>query len=103
MASGLNTGLKPTFGLKTKKHGSNNIEVFLTEVKKILLKETFRRRRFEHIKKKTREIYEVLQNMKNSVSVYVPTYKTNSTGVTEIEDYERWVSDHLLKADVLAL
>ena len=29
-----NTGLKPAFGLKTAKVGSDNIEGFLTEVKK---------------------------------------------------------------------
>ena len=32
MATGLNTGLKPTFGLNTAKHGSKNIEGFLTAV-----------------------------------------------------------------------
>ena len=32
MATGLNTGLKPTFGIKTAKHGSENIEGFLTAV-----------------------------------------------------------------------
>ena len=39
IATGLNTGLKPTFGIKTAKHGSNNFEVFLTTVGKPPLKE----------------------------------------------------------------
>ena len=34
MDTGLNTGLKPTFGVKTAKHGSDNLEVFLTAVEK---------------------------------------------------------------------
>ena len=34
MATVLSTGLKPTFGLKTAKHGSNNLEGFLTVVGK---------------------------------------------------------------------
>ena len=34
MATGLNTGLKPTFGIKTTKHVSENLEGFLTAVKK---------------------------------------------------------------------
>ena len=32
MATGLNNGLKPTFGIKTAKHGYENIEGFLTAV-----------------------------------------------------------------------
>ena len=35
MDTGLNTGLKPTFGIKTAKHGSDNLEGFLTAVGKI--------------------------------------------------------------------
>ena len=35
MATGLNTGLKPKFGIKTTKHGSDNIEGFLTAVEKL--------------------------------------------------------------------
>ena len=34
MTTGLNTGLKPTFGVKTAKHGSDNLEGFLKAVKK---------------------------------------------------------------------
>ena len=34
MATGLNTGLKPTFGVKTEKHGSDNLKCFLTAVGK---------------------------------------------------------------------
>ena len=34
MATGLNTGLKPTFGVKIAKHGSDNLKGFLTAVKK---------------------------------------------------------------------
>ena len=30
MDTGINTGLKPTFGIKTVKHGSDNLEGFLT-------------------------------------------------------------------------
>ena len=65
MATGLNTGLKPTFGIKTVKHGSDNLEDFLTATERTLLKEAFRRRRFERPNKKIREMYEVLQKMKN--------------------------------------
>ena len=39
MATGLNTGLNPTFGIKTEKHGSDNLKGFLTAVGKPLLKE----------------------------------------------------------------
>ena len=41
MATGLNTGLKTTFGIKKAKHGSDNLEGFLTALEKILLKEAF--------------------------------------------------------------
>ena len=34
MATGLNTGLKPTSGVKTAKHGSDNLKGFLTPVEK---------------------------------------------------------------------
>ena len=37
-ATGLNTGLNSTFGLKNAKHGSDNLEGFLTAVEKTLLK-----------------------------------------------------------------
>ena len=39
VATGLNTGLKPTFVLKTAKHGSENLEILLAAVEKILPKE----------------------------------------------------------------
>ena len=34
MANGLNTSLKPKFGIKTVKHGSDNLEGLLTAVEK---------------------------------------------------------------------
>ena len=34
MTTGLNTGLKPTFGVKTAKHRSDTLEGFLTAVEK---------------------------------------------------------------------
>ena len=61
MATGLNTGLKPTFGVNTAKHGSDNLEGFLTAVGKNLLKEAFKRQHFERQNRKTVEIYDVLQ------------------------------------------
>ena len=61
MATGLNTGLNPTFGVKTVKHVSDNLEGFLTAVGKTLLKKAFKRRRFERQNRKTVEIYDVLQ------------------------------------------
>ena len=65
MATGLNTGLKPTFGLKTAKHGSDNLEGFLTAVEKTLLEEALKRRRFDRQNRETVEIYNVLQELKN--------------------------------------
>ena len=103
MATGLNTGLKPTFGVKTEKNGSDNLEGFLTAVGKTLLKEAFKRRSFERQNRKTVEIYDVLQELKKSRCVCVPTDKTNSTRVIKTEDYKRWISDHLQKAADLAL
>ena len=41
MAGGLNTDLKPAFGLNTEKHASNNIKGLLTAVLKTLLKKDF--------------------------------------------------------------
>ena len=35
MATGLNTSLKPTFGIKTVNQGSNNLEGFLKAVENI--------------------------------------------------------------------
>ena len=65
MATGLNTGLKPTFGVNTAKHGSDNLEGFLIAEVKTLLKEAFKRRRFERQNRKKVEIYDVLQELKN--------------------------------------
>ena len=86
MATGLNTGLKPTFGVKTAKHGSDNLEGFLISVGKTLLKETFERRRFDRQTRKTVEIYDVLQELKESGCVCVPADKTNATRVIKIEE-----------------
>ena len=61
MATGLNTGLKPTFGVKTEKHGSDKLEGFLTAVGKTLLKEAFKCQRFERQNRKTVQIYDVLK------------------------------------------
>ena len=49
------------------------------------------------------EIYEILQRLKKSGSVCVPTDKTNSTMVIQIKDYKCWISDHLSKAADLEL
>ena len=71
MATGLNTGLKPTFGIKNAKHGSENLEGFLTVTGKKILEETFKHRRFERPNNKAGEIYEVLQILKYpSMSVF---------------------------------
>ena len=48
-------------------------------------------------------MYDVLQEVKKSGFVCVPTDKTNSTRVIKTEDDKRWVSDHLQKAAELAL
>ena len=61
MATGLNTGLKPTFGVNTAKQGTDKIEGFLTAVGKNLLKEAFKHRRFECQNRKTVEICDILQ------------------------------------------
>ena len=70
---------------------------------KTLLKEAFKHRRFELQNRKTVEIYDVLQELKKSGCVCVPTDKTNATRVIKIEYYKRWVSAHLQKAADLAL
>ena len=102
-ATSLNTDRKPKFGLKTAKHSSDNIKVFLTAVERTLLKEEFLCQRFIRPNKKTRETQEVHQKMENPRSVCVTTNKTNSTRVINISDYKLWVSKNLLKADHLAL
>ena len=71
MATSLSTGLKPIFGLKTAKRGSENLKGFLKAVGKTLLKEAFRCQHLERPNKKTREIYKVLQELKKFGSVYV--------------------------------
>ena len=103
MATGLNTGLNPTFGIKKAKHGSDNLEGFLTALGKILLKEAFKRRRFQRPNRKKSKIYDVLQRLKKSGCVCVLTDKTNSMRAIKIEDYKRWVYDHLLKAADLTI
>ena len=103
MATGLNTGLKHIFGVKAAKHGSDNLKGFLIAVGKTLLKEAFKRRRFDRQNRKTVEIYDVLQELKKSGCVCVLTDKTNATRVIKIKDYKRWVSAHLQKAADLAL
>ena len=64
MATCLNTSLKPTFGVKTEKHGSDDLKGFLTVVGKTLLKEAFKRRRLYRQNRKTVKIYDVLQELK---------------------------------------
>ena len=70
---------------------------------KFLLKEDFKRRRFKRLNIKTSETYDVLERLKKSGCVCVTIDKTNSTRMINIEDYKRWVSDHLQKAAALAL
>ena len=77
MNTGLNTGLKPTFGIKTAKNISDNVEGFLTAVEKNLLRKAFKRQRFKRPNRKTSEIYYVLQRQEKSGCVCVPTDKTN--------------------------
>ena len=52
--TGLYTGLKPTFGVKTANNGSENIESFLPVTEITLLKEAFQRRNYNYPNKKTR-------------------------------------------------
>ena len=89
MTTDLNTGLNTTFGINTVNHGSDNLEGFLTTVGKTLLKEAFKRQFFERPNRKTSEIYDVLQRLKKSGCVCVPTNNTNSTRVLKIEDYKQ--------------
>ena len=89
--------------MKTAKHGSDNLKGFLTSVGKTVLKDDFKRRRFDLQNRKTVEIYDVLQELKKIRCVCVLTDKTNSTRVIRFEDYKRWVSAHLQKAADLAL
>ena len=103
MATGLKTGLKPKFAVKTAKHGSDNFEGYLTAVGKTLLKEAFQRHCIYHLNRKTSEIYDILQELKTIGCICVLTDKTNSTRVIKIKDYKRWVSYHLQKAADLAL
>ena len=56
ITTGLNTGLKPKFGVKTARNESDNIEGFVTAEEKTLLKEAFKRRHFERPNMKTSEI-----------------------------------------------
>ena len=65
MTTGLNIGLKYTFGGKTANHGSDNLEGFLTSVGENLLKEAFKCQRLECPNRKTSEIDDVLQELKN--------------------------------------
>ena len=64
MDTSISTSLNPTFGIKTAKHGYDNLEGVLTAVGKTLLKEAFKRRHFKRLNKKTSEIYDVLQRLK---------------------------------------
>ena len=65
ISTGLNTGLNPNFGINSLKHGSDNPKFLLTAMKKTLLKEAFKRQCSERPNRKTSEIYEVLQRLKN--------------------------------------
>ena len=64
--------------LKTVNHDYFSLEGFLPAIGKTLIKEVFRRRCFERLNKKTREIYEVLLKLKKSGSVCVPTDKNQT-------------------------
>ena len=50
--SGLNTGLKPKFYLKTPKQESETFEIFLAAVERTLLKEAFQHRRSDRTSNK---------------------------------------------------
>ena len=60
------TSVKVIITLITAKHGSDNLEGFLTAVEKPLLKEDFKRLSFDRQNRKTVEIYDVRQELKNS-------------------------------------
>ena len=53
---GLNTGVKPAFGLDTARHGSQNLNGLLDAVEITLLKEALHCRRFDRPNSKTRDI-----------------------------------------------
>ena len=64
-AASLNTALNPTFGIKTSKHFSDNIEGFLPALEGIPINEAFQSQHFGFPNKKTREIQGVLLKLKN--------------------------------------
>ena len=100
---GLNTSLKPIYGLKTDRHVSKNLDSFLSTVEITPLKEAFRRLKFGQPNRKTRYIQEIIHDMKNSKTVWVPTDKTNSTCLVFVTNYQRWVKNYLLKASDLTI
>ena len=71
-------------------------------MEKTLLKEALQRLCFEVLNKETRKIQEVLQKTKH-MDLSVPTDKNNSNQLILINNYKRWVSNHILKATELAL
>ena len=102
MATGLNTGLIPTFGIKTANHGLENLEGFLTAVENPP-KEGFLTPTLQTPEQENQSNLQSPSETERSGSVCVLIDKTNSTRVIEIECYKQWVSDHILKAANLAL
>ena len=82
----LKTRLKPTFSIKTDKHGSETLDISLATNDRTLTGDVVQRRRYGFPNTKTREIYDIFRNLNKSNTVFHPTEKTNPIRLLKISD-----------------
>lgn len=74
--------------------GSNEVESFLSEVKRKLLGD-LDNDYSDKVNIKTAGIHNVMKKLKREDVVVVPTDKTNSFRVVDKEKYVKWVEEHI--------
>lgn len=120
---GLKTGLQPD--KRRNAHiASNDVESFLIEVEKELIKQVdnhfckdvkieeqnekgevftkiVTRKKVLTINQRNSEISNLMKVLSKSSKVVVPTDKTNSFRIIELESYKKWVEEHLEMSAIL--
>ena len=94
--SGLQTGLYAVFCNKEEKSGSIALENMLHRLEREILTELDERQE-PNKNKRDERIQKIFEDLKFAEEVVVGTDKTNHVAIIRVEDYKRWIIEHLLK------
>ena len=91
---GLKTGLKPINKFRQAPKGSNKLEYSLRSIEQTVLNYLMNNKQPKP-SKKDKKIETILSSLNNTDLVAIPTDKTNTIQVVNLNDYKTWMQQHI--------